>query len=168
MTQRVINLAHQPRAPESGPSFGVLVTDDRAVESSALAERKLHVSVSHKRRYWTRRLHALLGLISAFNLLLLISTGFLLQHRDLLRLDERSVSRRVLPSFYRPDDPGQAVRADIVITDLHSGRLFGTAGTLVLDTLTLVWLIMLTTGLVMYFSKSQGKRRSRGLQDDEE
>jgi uncharacterized iron-regulated membrane protein len=109
-------------------------------------------------RYWTRRLHAILGLISAFNLVLLISTGFLLQHRDLLRLDERTVSRRILPSFYRPEDPGRGVRADIVVTDLHSGRLFGTAGTLLLDAVTLLWMIMLATGLTMYLWGSRSKR----------
>jgi uncharacterized iron-regulated membrane protein len=108
-------------------------------------------------RGWARRIHALLGLISAFNLLLLISTGFLLQHREMLRLDEHTISREVLPSGYRSEDPGSRVRADIVVTDLHSGRLFGTTGTMVLDAVTLVWLVMLATGLVMYFSRSKLK-----------
>jgi hypothetical protein len=97
-------------------------------------------------------------LISAFNLILLISTGFMLQHRELLRLDERTVNKRVLPSFYRPDDPGRGVRADIVVADLHSGRLFGTAGALLLDAATLLWMIMLGTGLTMYLWGSRTKR----------
>jgi hypothetical protein len=134
----------------------------------SLAERKVCVAALSKRWHWTRRLHAVLGLISAFNLLLLIGTGFLLQHRELLRLDERSVSRRILPLHYRPEDPGLGVRADIVITDLHSGRLFGTAGTLLLDTTTLVWLLMLATGLVMYLSGSRAKSLARSLQEDKE
>jgi uncharacterized iron-regulated membrane protein len=120
-----------------------------------------------KRRAWTRRLHALLGVVSALNLLLLIGTGFLLQHRDLLRLDERNVSRRILPSSYRPEDPGRGVRADIVVTDLHSGRLFGTVGTLILDALTLTWLVMLATGLTMYFSGTRSRRLSRTPREDE-
>lgn len=109
------------------------------------------------RRGWTRRIHAILGLVSAFNLLLLISTGFLLQHREILRLDEHSMSRKFLPSGYRTEDPGSAVRADIVITDLHSGRLLGTTGAFALDAVTLVWLVMLATGLIMYFSRSRSK-----------
>jgi hypothetical protein len=120
-----------------------------------------------KRRAWTRRLHALLGVVSAFNLVLLIGTGFLLQHRELLRLDERNVSRRVLPPSYRPEGPGARVRADIVVTDLHSGRLLGTAGTLILDVLTLTWLVMLATGLKMYFSGTRSRRSSRTLRRDE-
>lgn len=109
------------------------------------------------RRGWTRRIHAILGLVSAFNLILLISTGFLLQHRDTLRLDEHSISRKLLPSGYRTEDLRPTVRADIVITDLHSGRLLGTTGALVLDAVTIVWLVMLVTGLVMYFSRSRSK-----------
>jgi hypothetical protein len=102
---------------------------------------------------WIRRTHALLGVISACNLLLLISTGLLLQHAALFRLDEHTITRRLLPSAYRPQDGDSGVRADILITDLHSGRIFGTAGALVLDVITLAWLIMLATGLVMYSLK---------------
>ena len=102
---------------------------------------------------WVRRTHALLGVISACNLLLLIGTGLLLQHAALFRLDEHTVTRRLLPSAYRPQDGDSGVRADIVITDVHSGRIFGTAGALILDGITLAWLTMLVTGLVMYSLK---------------
>ena len=121
-------------------------------------------STNSRRRPWVRRLHAMLGLISAFNLLVLISTGFLLQHRTLLRLDERMLTRKILPSWYRPQDGGSGVRADIVVADLHSGRLFGVAGALVLDIITLAWLAMLATGMVMYLSsqRTNGRARPRG------
>ena len=109
---------------------------------------------------WVRRVHAFLGIVSALNLLLLISTGFLLQHAALLRLDEKTIPRDWIPSSYRPHDGSFGVRADIVVADLHSGRLFGTVGTLTLDVITLAWLIMLTTGLVMYVNKQKAKRRA--------
>jgi hypothetical protein len=114
--------------------------------------RELRVTTTGRgyRKAWVRRTHALLGLVSSLNLLLLIGTGLLLQHASLFRLDERTVTRRLLPPAYRPQDGNRGVRADIVITDLHSGRLFGKAGTLVLDVMTLAWLVMLATGLVMY------------------
>jgi hypothetical protein len=102
---------------------------------------------------WVRRIHALFGVVSACNLLLLIGTGLLLQHAQLLHLDEHTVTRKVLPAAYRPQDGDSGVRADIVITDLHSGRIFGLVGTLVLDVVTLAWLVMLLTGLVMYTMK---------------
>ncbi len=104
-------------------------------------------------RSWVRKTHALLGVISACNLLLLIGTGLLLQHATLFRLDDHVVSRRLLPSSYRPQDGDSGVRADIVITDVHSGRILGIAGALVLDVITLAWLTMLATGLVMYSLK---------------
>jgi len=108
----------------------------------------------------TRRIHAFLGIVSALNLFVLITTGFLLQHASLLRLDERTVSRAVLPRSYRPQDGESGVRADIFVTDLHSGRLIGTAGTLLLDGLTLVWITLLITGLVMYAGKERAKQRA--------
>jgi hypothetical protein len=107
-----------------------------------------------------RRTHALLGLISACNLFLLITTGLLLQHVTLLRLDERTVSRKLLPPGYRQLDGDNGVRADIVVADLHSGRMLGVAGAVLLDTITFAWLVMLATGLVIYFlGRSNGKKQ---------
>lgn len=107
------------------------------------------------RRAWSRRLHAFIGIVSSVNLLVLIGSGLLLQHASLFRLDEKTISRAVLPTSYRPQDGDAGVRADIFVTDLHSGRLLGTTGTVVLDVATLAWLTLLLTGVVMYF----GKRR---------
>ena len=109
---------------------------------------------------WTRKVHAFLGIISALNLFVLITTGFLLQHASLLRLDEKTVSRAILPRSYRPQDGENGVRADIFVTDLHSGRLLGTAGTLLLDGVTLAWLTLLLTGLVMYVGKQRAKQKA--------
>ena len=119
---------------------------------------------STRRRPWVRRVHAVLGMVSLLNLFVLITTGFLLQHSTLLKLDERSLTRKILPSGYRPQDVGSGVRADIVVADLHSGRMFGVAGALFLDAVTLVWLVMLATGVVMYLSKQRanGKAPDRG------
>jgi hypothetical protein len=116
---------------------------------------------------WVRRLHALLGVVSACNLLLLICTGLLLQHAALLHLDDHAITRRLLPSAYRPQDGDVGVRADIVVTDLHSGRMFGTVGTVVLDVVTVAWLLMLATGLVMYSMKLGKNKRKEGMQESE-
>lgn len=92
----------------------------------------------------------------------------------MLRLDEKVVSRRLLPSSYRPQDGDSGVRADIVVTDIHSGRILGVAGALILDGVTLLWLAMLATGLLMYFRRrahvpSAGSRDTgQDLEDDEE
>lgn len=107
------------------------------------------------RRAWIRRTHALLGVVSSVNILVLIATGFLLQNSGLLRLDERTVSRKILPAHYREQDGEVGVRADIVVADVHSGRMFGRLGNLVLNAITLAWLVMLLTGLVMYFKRRE-------------
>jgi hypothetical protein len=117
---------------------------------------------------WARRAHAFLGVVSAFNLLLLISTGFLLQHASLLQLDEKIVPRGILPASYRPQDGLNGVRADIFVTDLHSGRLFGTAGALVLDGITLIWLTLLATGLLMYVRRQRAKQMAVGRNGNSE
>jgi len=126
---------------------------------------------SQRNGKWVRRTHAFLGIVSAFNLLLLISTGFLLQHASLLKLDEKTIPRTILPLSYRPQDGAHGVRADIFVADLHSGRLFGIAGALTLDVITLVWLALLTTGLVMYVGKRHAKQKAldgNASLDDEE
>lgn len=119
---------------------------------------------SARRRPWVRRVHAVLGIVSSLNLFVLITTGFLLQHSTLLKLDEHSLTRKILPAGYRPQDGGSGVRADIVVADLHSGRMFGVAGALFLDAVTLVWLVMLATGVVMYLFKQRanGNAPDRG------
>jgi hypothetical protein len=113
----------------------------------------------NRRSTTIRRVHALLGAISALNLLLLISTGLLLQHMNALRLDERIVRRTFLPGSYRPLDGPEGVRADIVITDLHSGRIVGRVGTAILDVITLGWLILLSTGLFMFTARGSNGRK---------
>jgi hypothetical protein len=104
-----------------------------------------------------RRVHALVGIVSSVNLLVLIGSGLLLQHASLLRLDEKTITRAILPKSYRQQDGDSGVRADVFVTDLHSGRLLGTTGTVVVDVLTLGWLTLLLTGVVMYAGKPRAK-----------
>jgi hypothetical protein len=92
----------------------------------------------------------------------LITTGFLLQNASFLKLDEKMIARALLPSFYRPQDGPAGVRADIFVTDLHSGKILGTPGMIVLDGITLVWMVLLLTGLVMYAGKLRAKQSATG------
>ncbi|HSE48348.1 MAG TPA: hypothetical protein VLA96_03985 [Terriglobales bacterium] len=103
-----------------------------------------------------RRLHALVGLALTLNLLLLLVTGFLVQHREDFKLEDRTISRAWLPENYRPLD-GPEVRADIVVTDVHSGRILGPNGALILDAATLGWAVLLVSGLWIYVF---GRRRN--------
>jgi hypothetical protein len=100
-----------------------------------------------------RRMHSVIGIVSTLNILLLISTGFMIQHREELNLENRNVERRFLPNSYRPMDGGQGVRGDIVVTDLHSGRLLGKRGTLLVDGLTVAWLVLVVSGVLMFAAR---------------
>ena len=93
-----------------------------------------------------RRLHFWTGAILTLNFLLLAATGTLIQHREFFGLEERTVSRKWLPAGYRTQDPDTEIRADIVVTDLHSGRMFGAAGRLAVDLAAAGFVLMIATG----------------------
>jgi len=116
---------------------------------------------SNGSRSWPRRIHTIVGITASLNLLILLASGLLMQHRDRFGLEERLVSRSFLPGSYRPDDGPEGVRADIVVTDLHSGRLFGAAGLLILDLATILWAVLLLSGIFIFVSK-QLRYGSRG------
>jgi hypothetical protein len=97
---------------------------------------------------FVRKLHIWVGLSSALYFMLIAATGVMINHREGLRLEERNVSRSWLPGSYRPQD-GNAVRADIVATDLHSGLIFGKVGAPVLDFVAAVWFISIISGVSM-------------------
>lgn len=105
-----------------------------------------------------RTMHWWIGLLSTAGFLTLIATGLLVQHRERFNLERRTVSRQWLPPGYRPQDPDDRVRADIVLTDLHSGRLLGPRGPLLVDGVALAWVAMMGSG---YALRVAGRRRSR-------
>jgi uncharacterized iron-regulated membrane protein len=104
---------------------------------------------SRRFRRLLRGAHAWVGVLASLNLLVIITTGFLIQHRDQFDLQDHYVSRRWLPSAYRLND-GATVRSDIFVTDLHSGQVFGGVGSLVLDLVTLAWFALLISGLILF------------------
>lgn len=97
-----------------------------------------------------RRLHITIGLVFGLYFLLLGVTGVMINHADDWGLTTRSVSHRYLPGGYRAQD-GDATRLDIVIADLHSGRLFGRYGHWLPDLVTAFWVISILTGVGMLF-----------------
>ena len=76
---------------------------------------------------FVRKLHIWVGLSAALYFMLIAATGVMINHREGLLLEDRTISRRWLPSNYRPDDGIAGVRADIAVADLHSGLIFGKA-----------------------------------------
>lgn len=159
-----MQLSCNTEEPETEPtraaSRGLLPFARQTAEPGRASQREARRSTTNN-RLWLRRLHAVVGLVASLNLLLLLGTGFLLQHRDSFGLDEHLVTRSFLPANYRAQDGPEGVRADIVVTDLHSGRLFGTTGALVLDGVTLGWFVLLLSGLYL-FVVGRG-RRENGL-----
>lgn len=98
---------------------------------------------------FVRKLHIWVGLSAALYFMLIATTGVMINHREGLRLEERMISRRWLPSSYRPDDGKDGVRADIAVADLHSGLIFGKVGKPVMDFVAAVWFISIISGISM-------------------
>jgi hypothetical protein len=111
---------------------------------------------------WLRKLHAIAGLALTFNMLVIVVTGIMVQHRESFHLDGRMISRHLLPGDYRPQDGPEGVRADIVITDLHSGRILGPTGALIVDVLAVGWFLLLLSGVVLYFVSRWRKENGIG------
>lgn len=120
-----------------------------------------------RRRFfrWKRRLHISIGMFLALYFLMLAFTGVMMNHADDWGFTERYVSCRYLPSNYRLQD-GDATRLDILITDLHSGRLFGPYGHWIPDAVTGFWVVSILTGVGMlvfrklWFAPKSGKKES--------
>ena len=66
---------------------------------------------------FVRKLHIWVGLSAALYFMLIAATGVMINHREGLLLEDRTISRRWLPSSYRPDDGKEGVRADIAVAD---------------------------------------------------
>ena len=98
---------------------------------------------------FVRKLHIWVGLSAALYFMLIAATGVMINHREGLRLEDRTISRRWLPSNYRPDDGIAGVRADIAVADLHSGLIFGKVGKPVMDFVAAVWFISIVSGISM-------------------
>ena len=101
------------------------------------------------------RIHVATGLAAAVWFLLMAVTGVLVNHQESLGLLDAEVSDRYLPDSYRADARTGTTRLNIVITDLHSGRIFGSWGTWMSDIVALFLVVSLLTGFVSHRLKKR-------------
>lgn len=102
--------------------------------------------------------HFWLGVVAGLYFLILALTGVALNHRTGLGMEDRFIAHRYLPSSYRPLDEGGQTRMDIVLTDLHSGLLFGRYGPWINDGIALVLVASTLSGFLLGW----GRTRSQG------
>lgn len=112
-------------------------------------------------RDWFQRIHVITGLAAALFLLLIATTGMLINHQESLGLLDVEVNDKYLPSYYRADVRTGATRLNIIITDLHSGRILGARGNLFGDLMGVLLLISAFSGTVSYFTKQRLLQRSQ-------
>jgi hypothetical protein len=115
---------------------------------------------------WKRTLHISVGVVFALYFLMLAVTGVMINHSTDWGLTERYVSRRYLPSDYRPLD-GEESRLDIVITDLHSGRIFGVTGRWLPDVVAAFLAVSILSGVGMVlWRKARPETAQAGSADE--
>ncbi len=107
------------------------------------------------------KIHMVTGLAAALWVLLLAVTGVMMNHQESLGLLDAEISDKYLPGSYRADVRTGTTRLNIIVTDLHSGRIFGAQGTWVSDLIALFLLVSLTSGAFSYWIK---RRLQRGNQ----
>ena len=92
------------------------------------------------------KIHMATGLIAALWVLLLAVTGVMINHQESLGLLDAEISDNYLPDSYRADVRTGTTRLNIIVTDLHSGRIFGAHGTWVSDLIALFLFMSITSG----------------------
>ena len=100
-----------------------------------------------RRRDWLYRVHVVTGLAAAVWFLLMALSGVLMNHQESLGLLDAEISDRYLPDYYRADARTGATRLNILLTDLHSGRILGSRGNLVSDLIALLLVVSLASGV---------------------
>ena len=106
-------------------------------------------------RDWLYKIHMVTGLAAAVWLLLIAVTGVLINHQESLGLLDAEISDRYLPGSYRADARTGTTRLNVIVTDLHSGRIFGVHGHWISDLIALFLVVSLTSGAFSYRIKRQ-------------
>jgi hypothetical protein len=101
------------------------------------------------------RIHVVTGLAAAVWFLLMAVSGVLINHQESLGLLDAEVSDRYLPGYYRADARTGTTRLNILITDLHSGRIFGSRGPWMSDIVALLLVVSLLTGFLSHQLKKR-------------
>ena len=101
------------------------------------------------------RIHVVTGLAAAVWFLLIAVTGILINHQESLGLLDAEISDRYRPGYYRADSRTGATRLNILLADLHSGRIFGSQGHWVSDLVALFLIVSLLTGFASHRLKKR-------------
>ncbi len=113
------------------------------------------ISTLYRWRDRLYRVHVVTGLAAAVWFLLLALTGVLINHQESFGLLDAEISDGYLPGYYRADARTGTTRLNIIITDLHSGRILGSQGHWMSDGVALLLVISLVSGYVSHRMKKR-------------
>lgn len=107
-----------------------------------------------------RGLHITTGLAAALGLSIIALTGILINHQEELGLLDLEVDDKYLPDYYRADLRTGSTRLNIIITDIHTGKILGSKGYLLGDLLGAMLIISALSGTYAYFYGRRIKRKN--------
>jgi hypothetical protein len=97
-----------------------------------------------------RTSHLVTGFVVGLWLVFMAFSGVLVNHQTDWGLDEVEVSNRYLPAGYADEFHPESTRFNVILSDLHSGAFFGTAGRYISDLVALLVLISVFSGFQAY------------------
>ena len=112
-----------------------------------------------------RNLHLVTAFVVAAWLLLLTATGVVVNHQTDWGLDEIEVRNAYLPGHYTTEFSPDSTRLNVVITDLHSGRLFWEQGKLITDAIGLLVFLSVFSGFYAFRLRKKVVRLCREICD---
>ena len=108
-----------------------------------------------------RGVHLITGFVVALWLVLMATTGVLINHQEDFGLIEVEVGNAYLPAHYTNEYHPESNGLHVVIGDLHSGAFFGPIGRYIGDVIALLILISVGSGIYSYWVKRRlGARRA--------
>lgn len=118
-------------------------------------ERALRLKAAARR--W-RALHVGTGLVVGVWFVLMAVTGVLVNHQIDWGLDQVEISNHYLPDHYTDEFHPASTRLNVVLTDLHSGRFFGSWGKYISDVIALLVVISVVSGVYSFFLMRRANR----------
>ena len=112
-----------------------------------------------------RNLHLVSAFVVAAWLLMMTATGVVVNHQTDWGLDEVEVRNTFLPGHYTTEFSPDSTRLNVVVTDLHSGRLFWEQGKLITDAIGLLVFLSVFSGFYAFRLRKKVVRLCREICD---
>jgi uncharacterized iron-regulated membrane protein len=114
------------------------------------------------------RWHRRVGIIAVFFVIVLCITGILLNHNAQLGLHKNAITSTWILELYQMDAAPESdfaypeiLTTDQLVLDIHTGRILGKLGPLLMDVVAIMLLILSLSGCYMWLKRTQKSGRKK-------